>query len=212
VKRLSVLVSGAGTNLQALLDAIERGTLLAEIVVVVGDHADAGGLRRAAAAGVATVALPLRDRRDPPARERYDRQLADVVAAFLPDLVVLAGWMLILTPVFLDRFPGRILNVHPALLPDDGGLAVLTSHGCLPALRGPRAVRDALAQGLPVTGATVHYVTSTVDAGPVILREEVPVLPGDDEDSLHGRIKMVEHQLLPRAVEIALTSLSDGEG
>jgi phosphoribosylglycinamide formyltransferase-1 len=116
--------------------------------------------------------------------------------------------MLILGPEFLDRFPERIVNVHPALLPDDEGIEVLTSHGRLPALRGPRPVRDALRQRLPATGATVHYVTNAVDCGPVILREEVSILPDDDELQLHERIKFVEHRLLPRAVAMALAAVS----
>ena len=208
LRRIAVLASGSGTNLQALLDATAGGTLEAEVAVVVSDRTDAGALRRAAAAGVAAVSLPLGDRHDPVVRQAYDRRLAEVIHAFEPDLIVLAGWMLILTPVFLDRFPGRIVNVHPALLPDGGGIEVLTSHGRLPALRGPRAVRDALRRRLPATGATVHYVTTTVDSGPVILREEVPVLPDDDEIRLHERIKSVEHRLLPRAVAMALTECS----
>jgi phosphoribosylglycinamide formyltransferase-1 len=211
VKRLAVLASGSGTNLQALFDAIASGLLVAEIAVVVSNRRDAGALCRAMDAGVPTVVLPLADRRDPEARAVYDRQLADVVLAFAPDLVVLAGWMLILGPVFLERFPGRIVNVHPALLPDDDGNEVASSRGPLPALRGPRVVRDALTRQLPVTGATVHVVTSTVDAGPVILREEVPVRPDDDEAGLHARIKRVEHQLLPRAVALALAAHSDRE-
>ena len=204
MRRVAVLASGSGTNLQALLDAIVGGTLDAEVVVVVSNRADAGALRLAADAGIPSVPLPLADRHDPVSRQAYDLQLADVLLAFKPDLIVLAGWMLILTPSFLDRFPGPIVNVHPALLPNDGGIEVFTSRGFLPALRGARAVRDALAQQLPVTGATVHYVTTAVDAGPVILREEVSVLPDDDEIRLHERIKTVEHRLLPRAVAIAL--------
>ena len=207
-KRLAVLASGSGTNLQAILDAECQGELagLAQVVAVVSNRAECGALRRAANAGVPTVTLPLADRRNPGLREAYDRQLADVVAAFAPDLIVLAGWMLIFSQPFLDRFPGRIINVHPALLPDDGETEVLTSQGVLPALRGPRVVRDALAQGLPLTGATVHYVTLAVDAGPVILREEVPIHVGEDEGTLHERIKVVEHRLLPRAVAVALAS------
>jgi phosphoribosylglycinamide formyltransferase 1 len=203
LNRLAVLASGSGTNLQALLDATACGTLEAEVTVVVSDRADSGALRRAAAAGVATVSLPLGDRHNPVVREAYDR-----LHAFEPDLIVLAGWMLILTSGFLDRFPGRIVNVHPALLPDGGGIEVLTSHGRLPALRGSRAVRDALRQRLPATGATVHYVTNAVDSGPVILQEEVPVFPDDDESRLHERIKSVEHRLLPRAVAMALAACS----
>jgi phosphoribosylglycinamide formyltransferase-1 len=206
--QIAVLASGSGTNLQALLDATARGTLEAEVAVVVSDRAGAGALQRAAAAGVAAVSLPLADRHDPVVREAYDRRLAGVLRAFEPDLVVLAGWMLILTPVFLDSFPGRVVNVHPALLPDGGGVEVVTSHGRLPALRGPRAVRDALTRRLPVTGATVHYVTTAIDSGPVILSEEVPVLPDDNEVRLHQRIKSVEHRLLPRAVAMALAAVS----
>ncbi len=206
--RIAVLASGSGTNLQALLDATACGMLQAEVAVVISDRADAGALRRAAAAGVATVSLPLADRLDPVVREAYDRRLAEVTRAFDPDLIVLAGWMLILTPVFIDTFAGRIVNVHPALLPDGEGVEVLTSHGRLPALRGPRTVRDALRQRLPATGATIHYVTDAVDCGPVILREEVPILPDDDEVHLHERIKSVEHRLLPRAVAMALATVS----
>jgi phosphoribosylglycinamide formyltransferase-1 len=206
--RIAVLASGSGTNLQALLDATAHGTVKAEVAVVVSDRVDAGALRRAAAAGVATVWLPLVDRLDPVVREAYDRRLAAVTGAFEPDLIVLAGLMLILGPRFLNMFPGRIVNVHPALLPDGDGVEVLTSHGRLPALRGPRTVRDALRQRLPATGATVHYVTNAVDCGPVILREEVPILPDDDEGQLHERIKSVEHRLLPRAVAMALEAVS----
>ena len=208
MKRIAVLASGAGTNLQALIGAIASGTLDAEVAVVVSNRAAAGALRLAAAAGIAAVSLPLADRHDPIARQAYDVQLADVLLAFKPDLLVLAGWMLILSPAFLAHFPGPIVNVHPALLPDDGGIEVSTSCGLLPALRGARAVRDALARRLPVTGATVHYVTTAVDAGPVIVREEVPVLPDDDEIRLHERIKTVEHRLLPRAVDMALAAIA----
>ncbi len=208
VPRIAVLASGSGTNMQALLDATRCGAVDAEVAVVVSDHADSGALRRAAKAAVATVSLPLVNRLDPVAREAYDRRLAAVTSAFEPDLIVLAGWMLILSPRFLNTFPGRIVNVHPALLPDGEGIEVLTSHGRLPALRGPRTVRDALRKRLPATGATVHYVTNVVDSGPVILREEVPILPGDDEVQLHERIKSVEHRLLPRGVAMALAAVS----
>jgi phosphoribosylglycinamide formyltransferase 1 len=208
LRRIAVLASGSGTNLQALLDAAACGTLEAEVVAVVSDRANTGALRRAAAAGVAAISLPLADRHDPVVRQAYDRLLAEMLRAFEPDLIVLAGWMLILTPELLGRFRGRIVNVHPALLPEGEGIEVLSSHGRLPVLRGPRAVRDALRRRLPVTGATVHYVTAVVDSGPVILREEVPVLPDDDEVRLHQRIKSVEHRLLPRAVTMALAAVS----
>jgi phosphoribosylglycinamide formyltransferase 1 len=212
VKRLAILASGSGTNAQALLDATRCGDLDASVAVVVSNRADAGALGRATAAGVAAVYLPLSDRRDAHVREVFDRQLADVLLVFRPDLIVLAGWMLILTPAFLARFPGRIINVHPALLPDGDGAEVTTSRGRLPALRGPRVVRDALAKQLPVTGATVHYVTTTVDSGPVLLCEEVTIYPDDDETRLHERIKWVEHRLLPRAVAMALATIPTAEG
>jgi phosphoribosylglycinamide formyltransferase-1 len=204
MNRLAVLASGSGTNLQALLDATQDRSLDAEVAVVVSDRPDGGALRRAADSGVAAISLPLADRRDQQLRSVHDARLTEVVAAFDPDLIVLAGWMLILGPCFLERFGGRIVNVHPALLPDDGGETVSTSQGVIPALRGARPVRDALARGLTLTGATVHFVTAAVDAGPVILREEVPIFPGDDELGLHERIKSVEHWLLPRAVATVL--------
>lgn len=208
MKRIAILASGSGSNAQALIDAVRAGDLPVEISAIVSDRPESGALQRAANAGIAGVSLPLGNRRDVQQREAYDCQLADVVAAFHPDLVVLAGWMLILTPAFLDRFPGKIINVHPALLPDVGEDEVLASCGPLPALRGARAVRAALRLGLPLTGATVHHVTTDVDSGPVILREEVPILPGDVETRLHERIKAVEHRLLPRAVAMLLEERS----
>jgi phosphoribosylglycinamide formyltransferase-1 len=200
VPSLAVLASGSGTNLQAILDTVADGRLSARVSVVISDKPGAGALRRAEAAGVPTMLLPLTDRRNQEERTAHDTLLAAVVAAFDPDLIVLAGWMLVLGPVFLDRFAGRMINVHPALLPDGVSDVVPTSVGEIPALRGPRTVRDALTRRLPITGATVHHVTETVDAGPVILREEVPILPGDDEHCLHERIKAVEHRLLPEAI------------
>jgi len=211
VRRLVILASGSGTNAQAIFDAAHRQEIDAQVVLLVSNRAGSGAMTRAQSAGLATLFLPLSSRRDPEAREAYDRQLADTVAAFRPDIIVLAGWMLILTPHFLARFPGRIINVHPALLPDGDEPEVVSSRGRLPALRGPRVVRDALALQLPLTGATVHYVTETVDAGPVILREEVPIYPDDDEARLHERIKAVEHRLLPRAAGMALAAAQIGE-
>lgn len=202
--RIVVLASGGGTNLQALIESVSTGALAVRIALVVSDQPDAGALRRAAAAGIPTRLLSLPDLRNPTVRLAYDRQLADTVAAAAPDLVVLAGWMLLLSPTFLDRFPHQVINIHPALLPDDGGATVATSLGSLPALRGHRAVREALARRLPITGTTVHWVTVDVDGGPPILREEVAIRPSDDEAALHERIKDVEHRLLPQAVAMVL--------
>ncbi len=213
MRSIAVLACGGGSNLQALLDASASGTLGATVTVVVADR-PCGALERAEAAGARAVLLPMAAavRRDPDARRAYDECLADVLAVFAPDLVVLAGWMLLLSPEFLARFPGRVINVHPALLPDDGGDVVATSRGAIPALRGGHAVPDALRAGLPVTGATVHVVTDDLDAGPVLLRDEVPILPDDDEATLHARIKAVEHRLLPRAVASLLGASAERRG
>lgn len=203
--RIAVLASGGGTNLQALIDACTSGALDATIVEVVADRM-CGALRRAEEAGIAALFLPVAHRRDAAERAAHDVLLAESLAVMQPDLVVLAGWMLLLGPVMLQRFAGRTINVHPALLPEDGGEMVETSRGRLPAIRGAHAVRDALMLGLPVTGATVHVVTEDLDAGPVILREEAAILPGDDETTLHERIKSIEHVLLPRAVSKVLAA------
>jgi len=200
--QIAVLISGSGSNLQALLDAQQAGDLgNAEIVLVVSDRADAYGLQRALKRRVAAAFIPLRHPRDPAVRAAWERRLADVVAAFAPDLIVLAGFMRVLSPVFLDQFPNRVINQHPALLPDDGGDTFVTSRGIvIPALRGAHVVADAIRLGLPVTGCTIHRVTPAVDDGPVLARAEVPVLPGDDEATLHERIKDVEHRLIVEVV------------
>ncbi len=213
MRSIAVLACGGGSNLQALLDASAAGTLGASVSVVVADR-PCGALARAEAAGARAVLLPMAAtaRRDPATRRAYDERLADVLAVFAPDLVVLAGWMLLLSPQFLARFPGRVINVHPALLPENGGDVVETNRGAIPALRGAYAVRDALRAGLPLTGATVHVVTDDLDAGPVLLRGEVAILPGDDETTLHARIKAVEHLLLPRAVAALLGTSAESPG
>lgn len=200
--RVAVFISGSGSNLQALLDAQQTGDLGdAEIVLVVSDRADAYGLQRALKHRVAAAFVPLQRPRDPAARAEWERRLADVTAAFTPDLIVLAGFMRVLSPVFLDRFPNRVINQHPALLPDDSGDTFVTSRGIvIPALRGAHVVADALRLGLPITGCTVHRVTPAVDDGPVLARAEVPILPGDTEETLHERIKQVEHRLIVEVV------------
>jgi len=199
--RVAVLLSGSGSNLQALLDAQAQGMLGAEIVLVAGDRADAYGLQRALRHGVATAFVPLHHPRDSAVRAEWERRLADVTAAFTPDLIVLAGFMRVLSSVFLDRFPNRVINQHPALLPDDGGDTFVTSRGIvIPVLRGAHVVAAALRLGLPITGCTIHRVTPAVDDGPVLARAEVPVLPADDETALHERIKAVERRLIVEVV------------
>ncbi|MEO3787809.1 phosphoribosylglycinamide formyltransferase [Actinocorallia sp. B10E7] len=173
--RLVVLVSGAGTNLQALLEACADPAYGAQVIAVGADRPDIAGLARAEAAGVPTFVEQVRDH---PTREAWDEALTGAVAEHRPDLVVSAGFMKILGPRFLDRF--TVVNTHPALLP---------------AFPGAHAVRDALAYGVKVTGCTVHFVDSGVDTGPIIAQETVPVHWHDDEDSLHERIKEVERRL-----------------
>lgn len=176
--RLVVLVSGSGTLLQAVLDAAAAGSLRAEVVAVGSDRSTAAALERADAAGVATFVHPLEKGAD---RAAWDVALADQVAAYRPDLVVSAGFMKLVGAGFLARFGGRMINTHPALLP---------------AFPGMHAVRDALACGVKVSGATVFVVDDGVDSGEILAQEAVPVEPGDTEADLHERIKTVERRLL----------------
>lgn len=203
--QIAVLLSGGGSNLQALLDAEAENTLGARVCLVASDRADAYGLQRALAHGVAAAHVPLPALPRGPARDAarvaWEQRLAAVVAAFAPELVLLAGFMRVLSPAFLERFPGRVINQHPALLPDDGGDSYRTEAGLvIPALRGAHVVRDALARGLPVTGCTVHRVTPRVDDGPILARAEVAVLPGDTVETLHERIKAAERRVIVEVV------------
>lgn len=176
--RLLVLVSGSGTLLQALLDAHSSADLDAEVVGVGADRADAYALVRAQGAGVPTFVHPYRKGED---RQQWDSELTTLVAGFNPDLVVSAGFMKLVGHDFLARYAGRMINTHPALLPSFPGM---------------HAVRDALAHGVKVTGATVFSVDAGVDTGTILAQEAVPVLAGDTEESLHERIKVVERRLL----------------
>jgi phosphoribosylglycinamide formyltransferase 1 len=196
--RLAVLISGTGSNLQALIDAIESGRLAdTRIALVVSNKANAFGLQRALQNNLPAIYLPWK------ARAESEALLASLLHLFDVDLIVLAGWMRILSASFVEQFPRRIINLHPALLPDDGiGKTYTTSDGShIPAFRGLHVVQQALDAGLKVTGSTVHYVTPEVDAGPVLCREEVPIEPGDTEDTLHSRLKLVEHRLIVEAVK-----------
>lgn len=180
--RLIVLASGAGTLLQALLDAQVDPSYPAAVAAVFSDRPDALALDRGAGCGLPVESVVLSDYAD---RGAWDRALGERVAAHRPDLVVLAGFMKILGPAFLQRFPGRVINTHPALLP---------------AFPGAHAVREALDARVPVTGASVIWVDEGIDTGPVIAQAEVPVLPEDDETRLHERIKVVERDMLVRVV------------
>ncbi len=184
--RLAVLISGGGSNLRALLDVIAADAGFGGEVVVVGsDRTDAAGLEHARTAGVATVVEELPRGADAATRAAWEQRLTEGLAAHQPEVVVLAGFMRILSGGFLARWPDRVVNTHPSLLP---------------AFRGAHAVREALAHGVKLTGCTVHLVDEEVDHGPILAQEAVPVLPGDTEVALHERIKAVEHRLLPACV------------
>jgi phosphoribosylglycinamide formyltransferase-1 len=182
---LGVLVSGQGTNLQALIDASERGSLGAGIALVVSNAPAAPALQRAGRHGIAAFVASQAEY--PARRERHAAIAAQLELAGV-HLVVLAGFNEILVPEFVRRFPGRVLNTHPSLLPAFGG--------------GMHAVRDALAHGVKVSGCTVHLVTEDVDAGPIILQRCVPVMQDDTEQTLHSRIRAEEHRALPEAVRM----------
>ena len=197
--RLAVLISGSGSNLQALIDAIECGELQnTEIALVASSRADAYGLQRALQHKLPAIYLPWGQKQ----RAEGEAKLAALLHLCQVDLVVLAGWMHILSAAFLAQFPQCVINLHPALLPDAGtGETYITSDGTsIPVFRGLHAVQQALEAGVKVTGSTVHYVTPEVDAGPVICREEVGIEPGDTEERLHERVKSVEHRLIVEAV------------
>ena len=176
--RLVVLASGSGTLLQSLIDAIAQGRLAAGIAAVGSDTPGVGALARAEDAGIPVF---VQEPRAYATRDDWNLALTERVTGFEPDWVVSAGFMRILGPGFVDAFPGRILNTHPALLP---------------AFPGAHGVRDALAYGVKVTGCTVHLVDHGVDTGPILAQRPVAVLPGDDEAALHERIKVVERTLL----------------
>ena len=185
--RIGVLVSGRGSNLQSIIDAVADGDLEASIAVVISNRADAHGLQRARAAGLDALHL---NPRDHPDRDSYDRAIVDALAARGVQLVCLAGYMRLVGQPLLDAFPQRILNIHPSLLP---------------AFPGLEAQRQALEHGAQVTGATVHLVTAELDGGPIVLQAAVPVLPDDTVDTLSARVLIQEHRLYPEAIRIVLS-------
>jgi phosphoribosylglycinamide formyltransferase-1 len=180
--RVAVFASGSGSNFQAIVDRVKAGELDVKLELLVCDRPGARVIERATAAGVDTYVFRPKDYPD---RESYEREIAAELNRRNVDLVVLAGFMRLLTPVLVDAFAGRMINIHPALLPS---------------FKGARGIADALAYGVKVTGVTVHYVTLDMDAGPIIAQEAVPVLEGDTEDSLAERIHAAEHRLLPQVI------------
>ena len=176
--RIVVLVSGTGSNLQAVIDAVRAAELDVEIAAVGADREGTYGIERSDEAGIETFVVNFNSF---PTRAEWDAALADKVASYRPDVVVSSGFMRIVSPEFIARFGGRYLNTHPALLP---------------AFPGAHGVRDALDYGVKVTGCTVHWADAGVDTGPIIAQEALAVADGEDEDSLHERIKVIERRLL----------------
>jgi phosphoribosylglycinamide formyltransferase-1 len=185
-RRLGVLISGRGSNLQSIIDAIARGDLRATIAVVVANRPDAAGLLRAGEAGIPAVCLVPGAYRS---RQDYDSAIADLLGEHQVDFVCLAGFMRLVGPALLEAFPNRILNIHPSLLPSFPGLD---------------AQRQALEHGVKVSGATVHLVTADLDGGPIVIQAAVPVMPGDTADTLSARILVEEHKIYPRAIGLVL--------
>ncbi|NKB48564.1 MAG: phosphoribosylglycinamide formyltransferase [Alphaproteobacteria bacterium] len=182
--KLGVLISGRGSNLQALIDACADPGYPAEIVLVISNRPDAGGLARTQATDIATRVIEHTNYED---RESFDRDVDAALRDAGAQLICLAGFMRLLSAWFVDQWPDRIVNIHPSLLP---------------AFKGTDSHAQALAAGVKLTGCTVHFVRSEMDAGPIIMQAAVPVLYGDDEDSLAARVLTAEHQCYPRAVRL----------
>ena len=183
--RIAILVSGRGSNLQAIIDNIEKGLLSSEIAVVISDQADAYALERARKHGLPAVPMSAKGYKD--RREEYDALLVKKMRERNVDLVCLAGFMRIITPALLRAFPSRIMNIHPSLLPAFPGLHVQ---------------KKALEHGVKFSGCTVHLVDEGMDTGPIIIQAVVPILDGDTEDSLSERILKQEHRIYSRAIQL----------
>ncbi|MDG1483275.1 MAG: phosphoribosylglycinamide formyltransferase [Myxococcota bacterium] len=190
---VAVLISGSGTNLQALIDAASAPDYPAEIRVVISNRRDAFGLQRARDAGIEALWIPHRGR----SRAAFEAELLEALSERSVSWVALAGFMRLLSEAFLSAYAGRILNIHPALLP---------------AFPGVRGARQAVEYGVRIAGATVHFVDAGTDTGPIILQGAVPVLPDDDDDTLAARILTIEHQLYPRALALATSGQLRIEG
>ena len=192
--RIGVLASGSGSNLQAILDRCADGSIPAQVAVVISNVSGAKALSRAEAAGVPALLLP---HGAYPTRDAYDAELVSLLRRHQVELVCLAGFMRLITPVLLSDFQNRILNIHPALLP---------------AFPGLHAVRQALKAGVRVSGCTVHIVDEGTDTGPIVIQAAVPVLDGDTEESLAARILVQEHRCYPRAIALLAQGRARVEG
>jgi phosphoribosylglycinamide formyltransferase 1 len=187
-KKIAILASGGGSNAEALLKAMQDPAYPAQCVLVFSNRPDAGVLEKAARYGVPSVLL---DHKAYPSREAFDAAVLAELAKASPDLLCLCGYLRILTPAFVQAYAGRIINIHPALLPRHGG----------PGMHGRHVHEAVLAAGDAESGATVHYVDEGVDSGAVILQRRVPVLPGDTPESLAARVLAAEHQAYPEALK-----------
>ncbi|NNC77492.1 MAG: phosphoribosylglycinamide formyltransferase [Woeseiaceae bacterium] len=183
MRRTAILISGSGTNLQAFIDRQRDGRLNLDIAVVLSNRTDAYGLTRARNAGIATLCI---DHRDFDSRESFDREMASALEPFRPDTIILAGFMRILSPWFVRHFEGRVLNIHPALLPKYPGL---NTHA------------RALASGDSHHGSTVHFVTEELDGGPRIVAGRLPIKPGETAEQLQKRVQSIEHRIYPQAAQ-----------
>jgi len=191
IKRIAILISGRGSNMAALIDGVRSGAIAnAEVAVVISDQRTAAGLERAAEFGIETVVIERQGR----SRAEHDREIVAALKLRNIDLVCLAGYMRVLSADFINAYRGRILNIHPSLLPSFPGL---------------NAQQQALDQRATISGCTVHFVDETLDGGPIIAQREVPVSGDDTVESLAARILIAEHQLYPEAVNMALSQLAE---
>jgi len=187
--RIAVLASGRGTNLQSILDACARGEIPGEVVVVISNKPDAQALWRARRTGVPAILL---DHREFPTRETFEARLAETLNAYSVDLICLAGWLRILGPGFVRQFTGRMMNIHPSLLPQFGGRGMY----------GERVHEAVLSAGMKISGCTVHFVDDTPDGGPIVLQSAVPVEDGDTPATLAARVADEEHRWYPLAISL----------
>ncbi len=183
-RRVAILISGRGSNMVSLIEAARAPGFPAEIALVLSNRPDAGGLERAREAGLATVAV---DHKEYPTREAFEQAMDDALRSHGIDFICLAGFMRVLTDWFVERWSGRMVNIHPSLLP---------------LFRGTHTHRRALEEGMLVHGCTVHFVVPELDAGPIIAQAVVPVVPGDTEESLAARVIVQEHRLYPQALRM----------
>ncbi|MBX9255960.1 phosphoribosylglycinamide formyltransferase [Desmonostoc muscorum CCALA 125] len=185
--KLGIMASGNGSNFDVVAQAIQNGQLNAKIQVLIYNNPTAKAAVRAANRGVEAVLL---NHRDYKSREKFDEKIVQTLRQYDVEWVIMAGWMRLLTSVFIDAFPNRIINIHPSLLPS---------------FKGINAVEQALASGVKITGCTVHIACLEMDSGPILMQAAVPVLPDDTPETLHARIQIQEHRILPMAIALAAT-------